>query len=145
MSKGQSKIFLDASVFIASAKSPNGGSALVLRICQKKKFQAVSTLLVLTEAQRNIKKKFSDVELIRFYQEIANLSPKIVKPATTKELSEYSRIIEPKDAHVLAAAVRSGATFLVTLDRKHFMTSTIRNSGLPINILTPGEFLRRIV
>ena len=145
MTKERSKIFLDASVFIAGAKSPNGGSALVLQICQKKKFQAVSTLLVLTEAQRNIKKKFSDAELIRFYQEIANLNLEIAKPGTTKESLEYSQIIEPKDARVLAAAIKSGAAFLVTLDRKHFMTSTIEDSGLPINILTPGEFLQRIV
>ena len=42
---------------------------------------------------------------------------------------------------VLAAAVTGGASFLLTLDRRHFMSPRVSQAGLPLAILTPGEFL----
>lgn len=145
MAEEKVKLFLDASVLIASVKSPSGGSALVLQVCQGQKFQAVSTRKVLLEAQRNIKNKFSDDELVSFYHEIAGLNLEIIEPATTEEITQCSQVIAPKDAHVLAAAIKSKASFLITLDRKHFMTSVLEKSELPISILTPGEFLQHLI
>ena len=144
MAEAKVKLFLDASVLVASAKSLSGGSALVLQVCQGQKFQAVSTRKVLLEAQRNIKNKFSDDELVRFYCEIAGLNLEIIEPATTEEIAQYFQVIASKDAHVLAAAIKGKASFLITLDRKHFMTSVLVKSELPISILTPGEFLQRL-
>jgi predicted nucleic acid-binding protein len=145
MLQEQRRVFLDASVLIAAAASPSGGSSLLLEICCGKGCRAVTTKRVLLEAQRNVRKKFSEPDLIRFYREIASLELEIAQPATEEELAEYAQLIDRKDAHVLAAAIKSGASFLVTLDRKHFMTRQIREAGLPLSILTPGEFIRQIM
>ncbi len=49
------------------------------------------------------------------------------------------------DAHVLAAALGSGAALLLTLDRRHLLTPTVEAAGLPVRVMTPGDFLRQVI
>jgi len=135
------KVYLDASVFMAAAGSPSGGSSLILEVCKGHIFSAVTTRKVLLEAQKNIRKKLSKEAILRFYKEIASLDPEIGEPATSEELNHYENVIAPKDCHVLASAIKSKSSFLITLDRRHFQTETIKQANLPITIMTPKEFL----
>ena len=141
---GKKKVFLDASIFIAAAGSASGGSSLILEVCRGLHFSAVITRRILLEAQRNIRKKLSSEAILRFYKEIANLDPEIIRPPTKERLSQYDDIIALKDQHVLASALERKAAFLITLDRKHFQTEAIRKANLPITIMTPKEFLELI-
>jgi predicted nucleic acid-binding protein len=142
---GQERVFLDASVFVAAARSPSGGSSLALEVCRGRRFGAVTSRRVLLEAQRNIAAKFGDEELLRFYRQLADLDPEIVEPAAEAEIEQYAHLIERRDAHVLVGAVKSGASFLLTLDRKHFMRPELEGANLPLSILTPGDFLKRLL
>ncbi|MCJ7727459.1 MAG: PIN domain-containing protein [Actinobacteria bacterium] len=141
---GKKKVFLDASIFIAAAGSASGGSSLILEVCRGLHFSAVVTRRILLEARRNIRRKLSSEALLRFYKEIANLDPDIIKPPTEERLNQYNDIIALKDRHVLASALEGKAAFLITLDRKHFQTEAIRKANLPITIMTPKEFLELI-
>ncbi len=141
---GKKRVFLDTSVFIAAAGSESGGSSLILKVFSGIKFSAVTTRRILLEAQRNIRRKLSSEALIRFYKEIANLNPEIIKPPTKGELNRYNDIIAPKDRYVLTSALEGKAAFLITLDRKHFKTEAIRKANLPITIMTPKEFLELV-
>lgn len=49
---------------------------------------------------------------------------------------------DPKDRHVLAAAVRSGADYVVTFNLKDFPPSLTRPLG--VNAIGPGAFLREL-
>ncbi|HEY4663148.1 MAG TPA: PIN domain-containing protein [Candidatus Humimicrobiaceae bacterium] len=138
---GKKRVFLDASVFIAVAGSESGGSSIILEVCKGIKFSAVTSRRILLEAQKNIRKKLPSEALLHFYKEIANLSPEIIKPPAEKRLSQYNDIIAFKDRHVLVSALEGKATFLITLDRKHFQTEAIRKANLLITIMTPKEFL----
>lgn len=140
-----SRLFLDASVFIAAAGSKTGGSALVLEMCREGRAWAVASQLVLLESERNIRKKLGRDALLRFYQELATLQLELVKSPTAREIAAQSRIIDPKDAHVLAAALKASVDFLLTLDRKHFLSRAVLQAGLPFQITTPGDFLSRWV
>jgi len=141
---GKKKVFLDASIFIAATGSASGGSSLILEVCRGLLFSAVTTRRILLETQRNIRKKLSSEALLRFYKEIANLNPEIIRPPTKERLSQYDDIIALKDRHVLASALEGKANFLITLDRKHFQTEAIRQANLSIIIMTPKEFLELI-
>ena len=142
---GKKRVFLDASVFIAAAGSASGGSSLILEVCRGIRFSAVTTRMILLEARRNIRKKLSSEAILRFYKEIANLDPEIIKPPTKERLSQYDDIIALKDhRHVLASALEGKAAFLITLDRKHFQTEAIRQANLSIIIMTPKEFLELV-
>jgi len=138
-------VFIDASVWIAAAGSPTGGSALVLDVCGGRRFTSLCSQRVLQEAQTNIRDKLPVEALVRFYKLLATVSPAIISPVTSEEESRYSSIVAEKDAHVVAAAVRGGAAYLVTLDRKHLANDETRGAGLPIQILLPGEFISLVL
>ena len=141
----KAKLFLDACVFIAASGSPQGGSAFVLELCKRGRFCAVCTSLVLQEAERNIHRKLGAEALLRFYQGLAELDPTLEAPPTTEELAVCEAIVGEKDAHVLAAALKSGAAFLLTLDRRHFMTKKVLDAHLDLDVMTPGDFLRKLL
>ncbi|MBU4483655.1 MAG: hypothetical protein KKG62_06080 [Actinobacteria bacterium] len=115
-----------------------------MEVCRGIRFSAVTTRKILLEAQRNIRKKLSSEAILRFYKEIANLNPEIIRPPTKERLSQYDDIIALKDRHVLASTLEGKAAFLITLDRKHFQTEVIRKANLPITIMTPKEFLELV-
>lgn len=136
------KLFFDASVLIAAAHSPTGGSGYLLEACRRGRFKAVVTRLVLIEAERNIKTKLGEEDLLRFYQLLGPVDFIVEPPVSAREIADYSHLIEQKDAHVLAAAVKSGAQFLLTLDTKHFMTERLSKADLGLIIVTPGHFIK---
>ena len=141
---GKKKVFLDVSIFVAASGSASGGSSLILEVCKGICFSAATTRRILLEAQRNIRRKLSSEALICFYKEIAKLNPEIIRPPTKERLSKYDDVIALKDRHVLVGALESKATFLITLDCKHFQTEIIRQANLPIIIMTPKEFLEMV-
>lgn len=135
------RVFVDASVFIAAAASRSGASSVVLDLGRRWWIEVLATMQVLREAERNIELKLGDKVLLQFYQDIAHPGLCLVPPPTPGTAAKCSTIIHPKDIHVLAAAMESGAAFLLTLDRKHFMTPVLRRATLGLKILTPGDFL----
>lgn len=139
------RVFLDASVWVAAAGSPTGGSALVLEVCQGHRFAAVCSQRVLLEAQVNIRSKQPAEALVRFYQSLAAVSPVLSSPPAVDEEARYTAWVAPTDAHVIAAAVQSEAHFLLSLDRKHLVNDQVRQAGLPFQVLTPGEFIQQIL
>lgn len=139
------RVFIDASILVAAAGSPSGGSALVLDICRGKRYMAVCSQRVLLEAQINIRDKLPTEALVRFYQLLAGLSPALVPPATADEEKRHADLVTMKDAHVIASAVTSGAAFLLTLDRKHLANEEVRAAGLPFQVMTPGDFIQRVI
>ncbi len=139
------RLFLGASVWMAVAGSPAGGSALVLACFRQGHAKPVGSRRVLLEAERTIRDKLGKEVLLRFYRELAALDLELVEPPTPQEIAAQSQIISPKDAHVLAAALKGRADILLTLDRKHFLTPSVLKANLPFQIMTSGDFLRRLV
>ncbi len=144
-SDARALVFIDASVWIAASGSPAGGSSLVLDICCGKHFAALCSQRVLLEAQTNIRNKLSTEALVRFYQLLAVLSPASVPPVSPEDEARYLSITSPKDAHVIASAVAGGATYVITLDRKHLANEQVRAAGLPFRVLLPGEFIHFVL
>ncbi len=128
-------------MLIAEAGSKPGGSALVLER-RRGKAAAVASRHILLEAERNIRTRLGRNALLRFYQEIASLDLDLVETPSHDESVVYREMIDPKDAHVLAETVKGEAEFLLTLDRKDFMSPKMLQADLPFRIMTPGDFLR---
>ena len=121
------RVFLDANIFVAAAASSQGGSALLL------------------EAERNIRRKLAPQVLKRFHR-LLEESPLLIVPAPSDEqAARCHSLIDPKDAPILAAALSSKSDFLVTLDRKDFMSEKMRNASFPIKILTPRDLFRAVL
>jgi putative PIN family toxin of toxin-antitoxin system len=136
------RLLLDASVWIAAAGSTTGGSAMILDLCGHGHIHSLASRLILLEAERNIRTKLGSEAVLRFYREIAALDLEVMETPNSQEIAVQCRIIDRKDAHVLATAVKGHVDFLLTLDRKHFMSPKVLHTGLPFQIMTPGDFLK---
>lgn len=134
--------FLDASVLVAAARSPSGGSSVAMDVCHGRFFRAALTERVLLEARVNIAEKFSESELVRFYQQMAALNAEMVPPPSDATVQQCVPLTTAKDAHVLAAALECRAAYLLSLDRRHLITRAVQAAGLPVRVLTPGDFLQ---
>jgi len=135
------KVFADSSILIAGAASRIGASRAVLTMAEIGLFQLVISEQVLLECERNIKKKLPDALPI-FSQLIAAINPEIEPDPTLEESNRWVRIIEAKDAPILAAAVLAKVDRLLSLNTKDFTAEVGIESGLIIQ--TPAEFIREI-
>ncbi|MBI4596378.1 MAG: hypothetical protein HY730_08395 [Candidatus Tectomicrobia bacterium] len=77
-------------------------------------------------------------------KQLAALEPEMAAPP----LGHAARCLAlagEKDAHVLAAALKCEAGCLLTLDRRHLLAPTELQAGLSVNVITSGDFLKKIV
>ena len=138
-------LFFDASVLVAGAHSPEGGSALLLEACKMRGFTAQTTFLIILEALHTLERDFPQRSLARFYEYLAEIDWDILSVPPQEKLQEYASLIHPDDLHVLAAAVEGGSEFLLTLDRRHILAAreAVEEARLPIRILRPGDFIQQ--
>lgn len=137
-------VFFDANVIISGCHSTIGGSALLLQLATENKINVVISKLVLIESEKNLIKKFSKGDLLKFYQWLGKTKIKVVRRSPTDvEITKYSNFTGLKDAHVLASAIDANVEFLITRNRKHFMNQKIKKVKLPLIICTPAEFLQK--
>lgn len=139
------RLFLDANVWFAAAASRTGASAYVLTLCKQQVAQVVSSRLVLLEAERNIQAKLGSEALLQFYQDLSGLDVDIGAAPTAREIAAQAMIIRAKDAHVIASALKGAVHALLTLDRRDFFVPSVLEAGLPFEVMTPGDFLRRLL
>jgi len=136
-------LFFDASVLVAGSHSSSGGSALLLSACRAHGFRAQVTSAVLLEAMHALE-DFPAQSRGTFRRWLAEIAWELLPVPPAEVLHRYERYIAAKDAHVLAAAVEGASQFLLSLDRQHLLAAApaVREMGLSLIILTPGEFIR---
>lgn len=136
------KLFLDANVIYSASRSEKGASFAIFQLRDKFKLHLISSKLAVIEAERNIVEKESPLVLERFYNIIKYIT--VISVESKKAKLFYIKIIEEKDAPILYGARQSSADFLITLDKKHFFTETLKNKKLPFKIITSGEFIMNL-
>jgi putative PIN family toxin of toxin-antitoxin system len=134
------KVFIDTDVLIAGVASVTGASAAVLDLSEAEILQMVISRQVLVEADRNFSSKLPNLA-IQFRQFIRDLAPLMVEDPPAKAVERAAGLIDRKDAAILAAAIESEVDYLITLDKKHFLTPKVRQNIL-IEVCTPADFLR---
>jgi predicted nucleic acid-binding protein len=116
-------VCLDADVVIAGLFSTNGASHAVLVLAEIGLLRAVVPEAVVSEVRRNLNEKLPEA-LPAFETFLHAAFVKVHRPDAT-ELREARPLSHAKDVPVMAAALGSGATHLVTHNIRHF-TSTER-------------------
>lgn len=134
------RVFLDANCWMASAGSPDGGSALILKLARAGHIQIIASHRILQEARHNIEKKMGEKALLRYYEELVNTDIEIIKTATLEEENQWKFCVDPKDCHVLASAYKGDADVIISLDKKHILTDAVRNN-FPIPVKDTKNFL----
>lgn len=133
-------IFVDSSVLFSAVNSPTGGSSKLFTL---KNIKLITSGVVLTETERNVRKKLHDYHLERFLM-LADKLEILKKLPDTKLIIKTKKIIAGKDSVILAESHKSKADFLVTLDRKHFLTDSVAKFLKPQRALTPKLLIQII-
>lgn len=136
------KIFLDASVIIASILSPTGGSAKVIRLGQLGQWAQITSQTVIDEVKDHTEKIGKSVEEID--QFIKEHSVMVRQRMTKSEIRPFIELVDESDAHLIAGSKLTGVDFLVTLDKKHLLKEDIKKRFKPLNIVNPEDLLRKV-
>ena len=138
------RVFLDANIYFAGMVSKIGASSFILELARRKKIEVFSSKLVLRETERNLRKKAPEIALKDFHRLLQTIKISVL-PAPDESLSSpYEEILHSKDLPILAASIASKSDFLITLDRRYFLTLPLLAKLKKPNVLTPGDFLRDI-
>jgi len=134
------RVFVDSSVLFSAANSPSGGSSKLFTIDT---IHLVSSRLVLTEVEWNVRKKLHGYHFDRFLFLISLMDIITSKPSD-KLIQKARDVIAQKDAVILAEAKQANTDFLVTLDRKHFLQEAAMKFLYPKKIVTPKMLIERV-
>jgi putative PIN family toxin of toxin-antitoxin system len=134
------KVFVDTSVLISGLASSTGASGAVLDLCEAEVIQMVISRQVIVEADRNFSAKLPRL-LSHFRQFIHDLKPLMVDDPGYHLVKEALAVVGRKDASILAAAQEGQVDYLITLDKKHFLSARGKKQ-IEMTIVTPYEFLR---
>ncbi len=133
------KVFIDTSALAAGIASSRGAAREVLRLAEAGIFELLVSEQVLVELDRVFSAKFAQHagEHRRF---LSRLKPKLVEDPDLAEVKKVESAIDPGDAGILAAAMKAKADWLVTWDKKHFLSPKAKAAST-CRLADPGEFL----
>ncbi len=138
------RIFLDANIYFVGFSSQGGASFLILEIARKKKIVLCASRLVLREADRNLRQKSTPENLKAFRRYIQKVKVYVVPFPQEETTKLYETSIHPKDLPVLGAALEAKSDYLLSLDKKHFLTPQFVSKVKKPKIMSPGDFLKNI-
>lgn len=122
-------------MIFSAVNSPIGGSSKLFTL---KNIKLTTSNVVLTEVERNIRKKLYRYHLDRFFILVGQLT--ILKQEPKQNLiNKAKKVIVEKDAVILAEAKQAKSDFLVTLDKKHFLQTKVKKFIKPNLVITPKE------
>ena len=136
----KSRVFLDTSAILAGLNSPSGAAGAILAACFANRILAVVSSQVIEEANRNIPTKFP--HLTTPWQSFLLIPPQITKDPSMKQGIVAFELLPTSDAPILAAAIASNVSTLVTWNTRDFLRKSVTDA-VEFPILTPGDFLRR--
>ena len=136
------RLFLDANVLFSAAYRETGSVRILFSLAEARGHELVASAYAIEEARRNLADKHPG-RLGDFERLLDSLR---VCPEAPHEAVAWAaaRKLPPKDAPILAAAVRAGADVLVTGDRTHFgalFGKTLRGT----EVLLPVDAIERLI
>ncbi|MEK9160022.1 MAG: hypothetical protein AAB383_04805 [Patescibacteria group bacterium] len=137
-------LFLDANIFFTATLSPNGGSSMLFELAKLGKVELSTSLYALNEAKRNILRKVGRASLPRLYTLVSELKKIDQIKHSDEEIEKWTEWIILKDAPILNSAQFLKVEALITLDKKDFKSSRMKNAPIRFKILSPGELIQSL-
>lgn len=134
------RIFFDACCFFTAFNSSNGAASLILELARFKHLSIVANNEVVREAYLNLHKKSDTKKRDHFQRTIESGLIELLPSPDSQEIEKWKNLTHEKDCHILASALLSKVDFVITLDKKHLLTSKVKNN-FSIQVINPGEFL----
>ena len=136
-------VFFDTSALYSAIVSPSGAARELMRMAINDAVTLYISEDVVTEATRNISNKAPQlVPVLAFLLDVGVfiLTPRL----NAHEVQVTAQYVEPKDAMIVAAAIKANVTYLATFDRKHLIDPPAVSANSSLNIATPGDILQQL-
>lgn len=134
------RIMFDTSAIIAGVLSSEGGAGAIMEACRVGIIELYLSPGIIEEASAKFNQKFPHL-LKSYLTTLGQFRATLVPNPDTKTIKYAAEIIHKDDAPILAAAMAAPIDYLITLDQKHFKTTSVVEA-VSFEIATPGEFLR---
>ena len=131
------RLFLDSSVVLAACGRPTGASHYLFHLAPRMGWSLLTSAYVVNEVEQNLRLRLPAPAVSEWQQ----LSPMLQRVADVVTFKWPTVLGAAKDRPVLFTAV-AFSDRLLTLDRADF-GGLMRTGFYGLQILTPGEFLRR--
>lgn len=138
MARTRPRPFLDTNVFFSGLYRADSPPAAILEHHAKGKINIIVSRQVLEELVTTIRTKKPNL-LPRLQTFLTNAPPEICMDPTLKEVQRIGRFINPADAPILAAAIKTRADCLITGNTRHFTEQVAKAAR--VTIFTPSQFL----
>ena len=136
------RVFLDANVLFTAAYSPDGLSALLIELGAAGRVTLLTSPLAIAEAERNLEAK-RPAALPAFRRGLSAV--RIVREPASADVERLTPPgLSSRDRPLLAAAIVARATHFVTGDVADFGRWMDRRARLPLQVMTPREFLTEV-
>ncbi len=131
------RVFFDADAILAGCASASGAAHLLLQLCDLGLLGGVTSDQAREEARRNLIKKVPGA--LAEFETIIEQALETLPDPSPEEMANFRESAHPKDVPILAAAVLSGACWLVTFNLKDYYSPP---AG--IQVVEPGRAIRQI-
>jgi predicted nucleic acid-binding protein len=125
------RLFLDANVLLSAAYRIDSGLRVLSELVG---VELVTSAYALEEARRNLDTKARATRL----EELARAIEVLPEPLVQELPSDVE--LADKDRPILAAALQSGSSHLITGDRQHFGPHFGKRIGC-VRVMRPGDYL----
>ena len=134
--------FVDASVFYSACLSATGASREIIQMALRGEVILYASDLVREETERNLAQDHPEAlpALELFWESV----PFRMDNPTAGQVKAAAAYTHPKDAAIVAAAMRAKVGHLVSLDRKHLVGKPELEERSGLRILLPGDFLEEV-
>lgn len=138
------KLFLDANVIFSATASTSGASRVLFELAEHNLLVLLSSTYALREVKLNVQIKLGEDHLPTLFSLISVLHAVDDQPAPEKISNQFKSLIVAKDLPILCSAYQQSVDWLITLDRKDFMTKQLKNAKFNFKIGTPGDYLQQL-
>lgn len=137
------KIFFDADVIFSLCYSNNSqsGANKVIAFAHGNKIDLLTSYLVIEEVKRNLPSALLSrlgelLELFRF---------SIIETVDYDLFNKLADVVNEKDAHVLAAVIQSQSNYLLTFNKRHFLTAKFKKLNLKLQVMNPKDYIEKVI
>ena len=134
-------LFFDSSALVAGVLSKVGAARALLLLSEARLVRLTVSEQVITETERALARK-SPAALPYYRAAVRQAAIRIVAdPARETVQAHLDWIGDPTDVPILVAAMEAGVDYLVTLNRRHFLTDPTLAERSRLRLGTPGDAL----
>lgn len=131
--------FLDASALFAGVCSTTGAAHAILQMAEDGIVDLVVSEDIVEETVRNIARKIPKANdaLLK----VLTKGPLRYVEPNEEEMAKADKVTVQKDVPVIAGALASGASYIVSHDRAHLVGNVDIEDSTGIKVVTPGDML----